>query len=417
MIDTPFDIGQLNFNLDARLFKGKILGEDYNEAKLKVESIDGIMIVQEGDVRKEKTNLQLKGTIDTDLISDLKFLIRDGNLHNSTTAKKLNLPIAGKFSAQGNISGSLGKPVIKVKSSIQNFIFNKTKYGNSIFTYDNSKGQTNLQFSVDKSIDLLIALPDSTTDNIFVNLDAKQFDIAPMIGFLLSEEATRNYNFLIDGELSGLFDTKNVWNSEFSSTLDKLAINYKANNLVTQLPTNIEMKNHQIFVNKIEFKGNRQYLNIFQSQNESFKSKFIVDSQINIAYFKIFAPFFEKVDGFSKIHLELLLDKKEIQLNGSSFTGNAYLKFPGFPHAFENLSADILFNQNKILFNSLSAKMAEGRVLGNGRIKFLGPKKVDLVIHTNMDDIQLQFPEGFKTRGDASITLTGKGAPFLLTGQ
>ncbi|MEM7647077.1 MAG: hypothetical protein AAF203_09225, partial [Pseudomonadota bacterium] len=152
ILDTPFDIGQLNFSLDARLFKGTAFGEEYNEAKLKAQSIDGIIILQEARLEKEKTRLRMKGTIDTELKSQLQFFVENGFLQLSTLAKKYKLPLSGQFEAKGEINGNLGAPSIKTKANIKNLIFNKMKYGNSVFSYDNSKDQTNLQLGIDETM-------------------------------------------------------------------------------------------------------------------------------------------------------------------------------------------------------------------------------------------------------------------------
>ncbi|MEM7646428.1 MAG: translocation/assembly module TamB domain-containing protein, partial [Pseudomonadota bacterium] len=258
---------------------------------------------------------------------------------------------------------------------------------------------------------------ENNSNNIFIDFNAKNLNIAPFVGYLISEEATRAYNIELSGELSGNLNSRNFWDSEFSSTIDQLSLDYKANRIATKIPTNIEMKNHQLFLNEVNLVGEKQSLRLNQAYTKPYSTKFLIDSEINISFFKIVAPFFEKIDGISSLHLELTFNRSELGLIGSSFTTNAYIKFPGFPHAFENLSVDVLFNQNKVLINSISGELAQGKVLGNGQVNFKGPKEFDLFIRGDMDDIQLDFPEGFKSRGKASLSLSGSQPPFLLAGN
>lgn len=416
-LDTPFEIDRLNFHLDARLFKGKAFGEDYNEAKLKAQAVDGIIIIQQGLLQKEKTSFNLKGTLDTKLQSQFQFTAHRGFLQHSSLMKTFNIPLAGEFDASGQIYGPLENPIIKTKAKIKNLIFNKKKYGESLFNYDNSNKQTNLQFNIPNQLDFLILIPEDDASNYFVNLTANKLDVAPLVGFLVSEDATRSYTIETSGELSGQINTQDWWESEFSSTIKEISLDYKSNKIVSTIPTNIELKNNNLFFNELSLVGKKQFIKITQPYTSKYSTKFIINARINIAFFKLLAPFIEKIDGFSTLRLELSFNHKNLKLIGSSYTTDSFLKFPGFPHAFESLNADILFNQNKVLINSISGELAGGKVLGNGEVNFKGAKDFDLLINTNMEDINLSFPEGFNTKGRASISLSGSGLPFTLSGN
>ena len=416
-IDTPFVVDRMGFQLEARLFKGTAFGEEYNEAKVKAEAVEGIIIIQQAKLQKEETEFLLKGTLDTKLSSKMQFSINSGFLQLSTILKNYNLPVSGEFSATGDISGNLANPTIKTNSQIKNLIFNKYKYGDALFSYDNSNKQTNLQFSIPKQLEFLVILPESNYDSFFIDMNSEKLDIAPIIGYLVSEDSTRSYVIETSGEISGNFDTKYWWNSEFSSTIKDIRLDYKSNIIKTESVTNIEMKNARLFLNEIHMQGNKQYVKITQPYTERYKTKFVINSRMNIAFFKLFAPFFEKIDGTSNLRLELAIQEEKFKIYGSSYTSNGFIKFPGFPHPIEDVKADILFNQNKVSINSISGTMAEGKVLGNGEINFPAPGKFNILISTNIENTNVNFPEGFKTRGSGSVTLSGDKPPFLLSGN
>lgn len=416
-IDSPFSVSRLSFLLDARLFKGQAFGEDYNEAKITAEAIEGIIIIQQGRLEKEKSVFNIKGTIDTQLKTNLEFVLKDGNLQYSTLVKNYNLPMSGRFDAKGSIAGKLTTPIIQTTAKVDDLIFNKKKYGETNFVFDNSKNKTNLQFTIPNHLDLVVVFPESTTDFVFIDLNAAKFDIAPFIGFAVSEEATRSYRMDISGEMSGKIDTKDFWESEFSSTIKEISIDYKANQIVSTIPTNIELKGNQLFINELSLIGQKQFIKITQPSSSKYSTKLIVNAGMNISFFKIFAPFIEKIDGYSTIRLEMTINRNNFILNGNSYITDGFLQFPGFPHAFEYLTADILFNQNKISINSINGQMAQGKVSGDGEITFKDNKKFDLNINTNLENIKIDFPEGFKTEGRANIRLSGSEPPFLLSGD
>ena len=416
-IATPFESDRMTFSLDARLFKGTAFGEDYNEAKLQAVATEGQINIKKFHLLKEKSAFQMKGKLDTKLNTELFFDIASGHLQHSTLLHKYNLPISGSFIATGKITGKIDSPNISTKAKVEELIFNKKNYGSAIFSYSNADKQTSLQFNLPDRLDLLILLPEKDSSSFFIDLDAKKVDIAPIIGFLITQDSTRSYLIETTGEISGHIDTADFWNSEFSSTIEEIAIDYKSNKITSSIPTNIELKNHKLFLNELSIKGPKQYIKILQKETQPYRTSFIINGMMNISFFKLFAPFIEKIDGFSSLRLELSLNRNDIELFGSSYTTNSFLKFPGFPHAFEELTADLSFNQNKVLINSITGQFAGGKILGNGKIQFQGPKKYNLVINTDFEDAQIHFPEGIHTNGSGSISLSGSGTPFKLAGN
>jgi translocation and assembly module TamB len=416
-LDTPFEIGLLNFIFEARLFKGNALGEDYSEAQIKLKSVDGIIIIQQAILQKEKAQISLKGTLNDELDTQISFEVQQGSLQNSTLLKKIKLPASGSFHTSGTIRGKLNKPEIKLTSEIEDLIFNKKKYGTTLFSFDNSNEQMNIQFNFPDKMDLLLVFPEKKSETIFVNLNMNKFDVAPIIGYFISDDPLNTYLIESTGEISGQFNQKDFWESEFSATIKDVVFHYRSSRISKTIPTNIELKNQTLFMNEMSFAGDRQFVKISQPETEKRRTKFIVNSRLNIALFKLFLPFFERIDGTSSTRLEVSLDDKDFKLVGSAVLTDSFFRLPGFPHPFENMTVDILFNQNRVSINSMKGELAGGRAIGSGEIEFNSDKKIGLLINTSLEGIDINFPDGFKTKGDASISLSGSKPPFLISGR
>lgn len=416
-LDTSFDTDLMNFLFEARLFRGNVLGEEYNDAQLSLKAVDGIIIIKNAQLQKETTKLSLKGTIDQKLDAKIYYQFSNGTLQYSTLLKELKLPVSGGFTAQGTLTGLLSKPEIKFNAQLTDLIFNKKKYGDPLFSFDNSNNQMNLQFNFPDQMELLFVIPEDESELIFINLSMNKFDIAPLVGSFISDEPVGRYMVETSGEVSGRLNRQNFWDSEFSATIKDVGFHYKANRINKTMTTSLELKNRTLYMNEISFIGDRQFIKITQPETSTEKTKLIVNSRLNISLFKLFTPFFERIDGTSDIRLELDIDKQKTKLVGSAVLTDSFFKLPGFPHPFESMSADILFNQNKILINSMNGDIAGGKVIGSGELGFDKDKKLSLMINTNMEGVRINFPEGYKTEGDANITLSGSQAPFLLSGN
>ena len=416
-IATSFDTDKLSFDLKARLFKGLAFGETYDQAQIEVRSREGKMKIIRGILGKESTQFNLTGNLNMALDSDFKFSVINGDLNDSFLLRKNSIPLAGLFSAQGKITGKLSSPAIEVEADISQFTFNRNVYGDAKFSYADKENQSRITFLLDKRFDGKITIPKQENKDYFFNLETEDFDVAPIIGYAIAEGSTQNYTINTSGELSGHINPNNLWGSEFSSLIKKITISYKGSELKSQLPMNIELKNNKLYLNELKLTGKNQYLTVNQSYSGNFESRFLIDGRINISFFKLFAPFIERIDGFSTVRLELDLKKNNVKLFGSSYTIDAYIQFPKFPHPFESLNADILFNQNKVSINSITGKMAGGKVLGNGEFLVLGPKDYKLDINMSLEKINLNFPEGIETTGDAQMRFSGSKIPFDLKGK
>ena len=109
-IDTSFNPRQLNFKLDSRLSQGKAFGESYDKAWIQAQSIDGVIVIQKGQLQRKKTLFNIKGTIDPQLKANLEFHVQSSPLQESSLLKSYGLPISGEFQAQGEIKGFSGIP-------------------------------------------------------------------------------------------------------------------------------------------------------------------------------------------------------------------------------------------------------------------------------------------------------------------
>ena len=312
--------------------------------------------------------------------------------------------------------GSLASPTIKTTAKINELVFNNNNYGKALFTYDNLENEIHIKFNITKSLTLDLSLPKGNFDEFSVKAETNNFNLSPLIAYLTVKEPT-NDKMEITSKVSGTINTTNPWNSKVLADIKKISMHYNGNKMSSKNSVTIALEDHQLSMNELHLEGNKQFFKISQSFSEEFISRFIIHGRMNIVFFKILTPFLEKIDGFGSFRLELALEKHDFKLIGSSNINDGFIKFPGFPHPFEDLSADILLNQKQIAINSLSGQIAEGKVRGNGEVYFKGGKKFDLKIKTEMEDIHLHFPDGFKTQGNANIQLSGSGIPFLLKGQ
>ncbi len=90
-----------------------------------------------------------------------------------------------------------------------------------------------------------------------------------------------------------------------------------------------------------------------------------------------------------------------------------YAKFTEFYHPFSNVRADILFNDNQILLNAVRADLAGGKLSGDGKIIFEGQKRI-VDVKGSFNDVRVNVPEGFRTRGSGTVAIRGPEFPYTM---
>ncbi len=76
-----------------------------------------------------------------------------------------------------------------------------------------------------------------------------------------------------------------------------------------------------------------------------------------------------------------------------------------------------MFNQKKILFNTIKAEFGAGQISGTGGMEFKGRHDIPVNVSGTFEKITLNVPEKMRTTGSGNFTFTGNWFPFLLKGN
>ncbi len=143
-------------------------------------------------------------------------------------------------------------------------------------------------------------------------------------------------------------------------------------------------------------------------------------STVSAAWAELFLPGVEMEGG-----LDLLLvvrgTVEDPAWDGQGELRGAELILPAFPHAFEEVNGVLLFYRDAVVVDRLSARVGGGTVVASGRIALPGEAPQGAApssyrFQLSARNVSVRFPEGFLTRGDAELTLTGTAAARQVRG-
>jgi translocation and assembly module TamB len=104
------------------------------------------------------------------------------------------------------------------------------------------------------------------------------------------------------------------------------------------------------------------------------------------------------------------------------FSGSAALKDGrvrhfSLPHSLEAINGTATFDAAGLRVDGITAKLAEGDVVFGGRIGLKGFAPGEISLTATGEDIRLRYPEGFRSRINTDLAVTGDLSALLLSGK
>lgn len=87
------------------------------------------------------------------------------------------------------------------------------------------------------------------------------------------------------------------------------------------------------------------------------------------------------------------------------------------PHSLEAINGTARFDASGLRVDGITARLAEGNVVFGGRIGLEGFAPGEVSLTATGEDIRLRYPEGFRSRINADLALTGALDALLLSGR
>jgi translocation and assembly module TamB len=424
-ISGPFEFSRLTYDLKASVYRGTVAGESFDQANFDVKSIDGEVKAERVLLTRGTGTIQLtgaghpNGTIDT-TIRGRQLRLEDSNFIGSTGFNiggtvDFNMAMNGPvLSPETELHGTLTKTSISEQSlpdSKFNFKFTaKTIEGGGSFLGDIATADFILPLKPDAPFKL--------------NAETKGWNFAPLFSALSGSPNRKDYEGHLNAKIQLNSNAGGFWNSNGWIDINDIYLTRGQLTLRSKEPLGFAFKNGRIRVRKFQLWGNNDvFFKLINGQNSDAKLDMQVNGKLDLGLISLITPFFEELRGILSFAFNLRSQgaadgpPTRVELLGSAYVDKGYLKFFDFPHPLEEIQADLLFNQNKIIVNSIKSDFAGGRAQAHGEIELKGYKNFPVNIAGTFDKVTLNVPEKVKTSGSGTIAILGSWFPFTLKGQ
>lgn len=417
-LSGPLEFTKLSYDLKSSLFRGSVAGETFDQATFDVKAKSGEVTAERVQLTKGPAVITLTGSGHPDGTIQTLIHGRGLRLEDANTVMNSGLTLSGLVDFDMTMKG----PVLAPDTNLQGAL-TKTSIGDQVmpdshfrlkFTRRTIEGGGDFLGDVVKAD---FVLPFEKEAPFSLKLSSRDWNFAPAFAAVSGPDARRDYEGRLTADIDISSDSGGFWNSSGQIKLDKLSLSRGPLHLRSTEPVLAQMKSGQVHVQQFNLQGDNTFLKVTDSTSPVSKLDLQVNGKLDMNLLALVTPFFEDLRGILSFAFNVRAGPGSTELLGSAYVEKGYLKLFDFAHPFEDISADILFNQRKVLFNTLRSEFGGGRITASGSMDLKGYKNYPLNVTGAVEKATLNIPDKVQTTGSGTFSVTGHWFPFLLKGD
>lgn len=416
-IKGPLELSQLSSQINSSFFRGDISGESFDQLHFSFESNQGHLTTNKIQIVKGSSLASLNGELLPS--GKMKGLLTAKNffIDQSEFLKSFNLNISGNLNLEADFGGYFLNPEINARGIINNSIVANRVVNNSTFNFlltkERIKGKASL---FGQSLDAEYNWPYKNQEPYELLFRANSWNFAQYFNIASDSPRPITHNTLLDAELRLEGPQVNLEKTSGHLKISRLFVSNGSAQLQSDKLVQFEFKNGSISNNEfVASHGSNEFK--FSTQNSSFKNLNLkIDGRLDLLLVSIVTPFLDDMRGTISTNLALSGPIYSPNLMGSLIIKDGFVRLRNFPHPFEQIRADLLFSQKKLLINSARGRLAGGLFSGSGQVEFIERENIPIDVRGAFQDCVFNVPEGLSTRGSGEFYVHGSKQPYTLGG-
>ncbi|MEK7355955.1 MAG: translocation/assembly module TamB domain-containing protein, partial [Bdellovibrionota bacterium] len=417
-LSGPLDFPHLSYDLKSSLFRGSVAGETFDQAHFDIKSVGGEVKTERVQLAKGAAMITLTGVAHPTGQIETSVRGRGIRLEDTNTIATTGLALSGQVDFDMGMTGHVLAPDTDMKGTLT-----KTSIG------DQSVADSNFRLKFGKKAiegsgvfmgDVVqgdLVFPFDADAPFHLRLKTQDWNFAPLFAAIAGPNSRKDYQGRLSADVDFSSATGGFWNATGDAKISNFSLSRGSLALKSTGPIEINMKNGQLHTKDLNLTGDGIFLKVTDSPDAVAKLDSQITGKVDLGLLALLTPFFEDLRGLVSFSVNLRGGDRPAEILGSAYLEKGYLKFFAFPHPFEDIRADLLFNQKKILLNTIKAEFGSGQIAGTGGLEFKGRHDIPVNLAGTFEKITLNVPDKMRTTGSGNFTFTGNWFPFLLKGN
>ena len=410
----PLRFRDMSYQLRTSFYRGEVAGESFDELNFNVTSKDGfvksdrIVFTKAGGRAEMKASVTPKGDVEAALNA------HGFRLEQSENVARIGLDIQGLADFDLKIAGQLPAPHIELNGRMTRMVMADQPTPDSSFRLNflSDRVEGSGAF-LGQTLTGQVTYPYTNDAPFVLNLKADRWDFSNLFTAVSRSARQLDYATSISGQVSLSAARGGFWASTGTLELSEFLLRKGGKQMSNSERMKLIMNDGEVNSSNFSIANDDGYLKLDVAGLRRNHLNASLNGKLDLSLLGVFTPFISDLRGNLAISTDLHGSLDQPGLSGSAYVEKGYAKLREFPHPFANVRADVLFNDNQALINSLRADLGGGRLALEGRLGFEHGKR-PLDVRGTFNDVTLNVPDGFKTRGSGTVAMYGTGFPYTL---
>jgi translocation and assembly module TamB len=414
----PLDFSHLSYIVKSNFLNGNIAGESFDDLVFNVTSNKGFVTADKVVLKKSSGTLTLTGTAEPSGQIKTEWVGKNFTLQSLNSFSKTELNMNGDLNFNLSLTDYILSPKSLLTGTLTKTTVSEEPIADSKFsmTFGKNTIEGSGQLMGDK-IDAKFVLPLSPNAPFSLKAKTEKWDFVPLIHLISTKSRAQEFSTSLSADIDISSDKNGFWNSTGLFNIRDIRIQRGIKEMRSDGPIALKFQNGNLDVKKFTLKGDNTSIEASSVKVPGYPLSLALNGKIDLGLISFLTPFFDDLRGSLAVTTQLSFGQDKWKLLGSAFITNASIRVSALPHTFDDINADILFSDDKIIVNRFNSDFANGRLTGNGNVEIKGMKNVKTDLYGRFDNVNMRVPEGVVTKGSGDFHITGNWFPYLFEGN
>ena len=335
-----------------------------------------------------------------------------------STVNRLNgLPVTGEVKLDIHSSGTFSVPLVKASLDVEALSYRQIAVGGMHAEAQIRDGALLLKAGVSEgranvSLHGMLHKPYPWTADVKVHSEAfDPFSLIDKKGITDQVKALAEGAATVQGRG---FDLTTLSGEAIFKRLSLLVGDYRIDN---DADARLVVEGGRISVGSLNFVGADTRFGITGWVRPMAEMDVVLKGTVNLSLLKLLYREVEYAAGVAEVKFGIKEDGKNPSMTGELLLRNGEVKIKDIPQRFTSLNSKIVFEQNRIVTNSLSGEMGGGKLSASGWVQLSGLKLQAFSARTSVENVTVRYPEGLTSTLSGELYYDGDASEQSLAGD
>jgi translocation and assembly module TamB len=413
--EGPYRFQDMSYSFHSSFYRGQIAKESFDDLTFNVTSTDGLVKSEKILLKKANGSVEMKGQITPKGEIDTVAVGRQIRLEQSENVLQMGLDLQGLADFTVLIRGQLPRPRIEVNGRLSKVVLADQAAEDSVFKLNflSDRMEGSGQFLGSTLISDFIFPYENNAPFLF-KLKTKKWDFTNLFSLVSKSARQIDFNTSVSMDIALQAPQGGFWASTGKAHITEFSLRKGGKSMTAEKPMTLNFKQGVVNSENFVISSGDSYLKLDVAGLARNTLNASLNGKLDLSLLGLFTPFIADLRGNMAVSMDLKGTADKPLLSGSAYVDRGYVKLQEFPHPFSNIRADVLFNDNQILLNTVNADLANGKVTGEGKVTFAGASSRPIDIKGSFSGVKLNFPVGYKSTGSGTVAIHRDRFPYSM---